>query len=80
MDWDVHHGNGTQQIFEADPTVMYISSHRYDQGYYFPGEGATAQVGGRLWPGEGLLPRWVGGCSQVGVTMVWASRSAGRQV
>ena len=50
MDWDVHHGNGTQQIFEADPTVMYISSHRYDQGYYFPGEGATAQVGGRLWP------------------------------
>ena len=53
---------------------------RWGAGCGRPGEGATAQVGGRLWPGEGLLPRWVGGCSQVGVTMVWASRSAGRQV
>lgn len=28
VDWDVHHGNGTQQIFEEDPTVLYISLHR----------------------------------------------------
>lgn len=30
VDWDVHHGNGTQQIFERDPTILYISLHRYD--------------------------------------------------
>ena len=30
VDWDIHHGNGTQHIFEADPTVMYMSTHRHD--------------------------------------------------
>lgn len=30
VDWDVHHGNGTQHIFEADPSVLYLSLHRYD--------------------------------------------------
>ena len=30
LDWDVHHGNGTQHIFEADPSVLYMSIHRYD--------------------------------------------------
>jgi acetoin utilization deacetylase AcuC-like enzyme len=28
LDWDVHHGNGTQQIFDNDPSVMYMSLHR----------------------------------------------------
>ena len=36
VDWDIHHGNGTQSIFYDDPTVMYISLHRFDQGEYFP--------------------------------------------
>ena len=31
LDWDVHHGNGTQEIFEEDPTVMYMSIHRHDR-------------------------------------------------
>lgn len=31
LDWDVHHGNGTQHIFEADPSVLYMSLHRYDR-------------------------------------------------
>lgn len=31
LDWDVHHGNGTQHIFEEDPSVLYISLHRYDR-------------------------------------------------
>jgi hypothetical protein len=31
LDWDVHHGNGTQQIFEFDPSVMYMSIHRHDR-------------------------------------------------
>jgi hypothetical protein len=30
LDWDVHHGNGTQHIFEHDPSVLYMSLHRYD--------------------------------------------------
>jgi len=36
VDWDVHHGNGTQHIFEEDPSVMYFSVHRYDNGHFFP--------------------------------------------
>ncbi|KAK8746020.1 hypothetical protein OTU49_017225, partial [Cherax quadricarinatus] len=36
MDWDVHHGNGIQHTFEADPQVLYISIHRYDNGKFFP--------------------------------------------
>jgi histone deacetylase 6 len=36
LDWDVHHGNGTQQIFENDPRVLYVSLHRYDNGSFFP--------------------------------------------
>uniref|UniRef100_A0A182P7U1 Protein deacetylase HDAC6 n=1 Tax=Anopheles epiroticus TaxID=199890 RepID=A0A182P7U1_9DIPT len=36
VDWDVHHGNGTQHIFENDPRVLYISVHRYDNAAFFP--------------------------------------------
>lgn len=36
VDWDVHHGQGTQHIFENDPQVLYISVHRYDHGKFFP--------------------------------------------
>ncbi|TFK44766.1 histone deacetylase complex protein [Crucibulum laeve] len=36
LDWDVHHGNGTQRAFNDDPTVLYVSIHRYDQGTYYP--------------------------------------------
>lgn len=38
LDWDVHHGNGTQRVFENDPNVLYISIHRYDEdGSFYPG-------------------------------------------
>jgi len=37
VDWDVHHGNGTQQIFYDDPHVLYLSIHRHDEGNFFPG-------------------------------------------
>ncbi|KAB7501190.1 Histone deacetylase 4, partial [Armadillidium nasatum] len=40
VDWDVHHGNGTQATFYDDPRVLYISLHRYDDGSFFPGTGA----------------------------------------
>ncbi|XP_069503572.1 histone deacetylase 6 [Ambystoma mexicanum] len=36
LDWDVHHGNGTQHIFEDDPSVLYVSLHRYDHATFFP--------------------------------------------
>jgi acetoin utilization deacetylase AcuC-like enzyme len=42
VDWDVHHGNGTQHSFERDPTVMYVSTHRYP---FYPGTGAIDEVG-----------------------------------
>ena len=46
VDWDVHHGNGTQSIFWDDPAVFYFSTHQYP---YYPGTGSENEVGG----GEG---------------------------
>ena len=37
VDWDVHHGNGTQRMFEDDPSVLYFSLHRHDSGRFYPG-------------------------------------------
>jgi acetoin utilization deacetylase AcuC-like enzyme len=49
VDWDVHHGNGTQDIFYEDPEVMFFSIHRYGSGFY-PGTGAADETGtGRGW-------------------------------
>src|SRR5436190_13711867 len=42
VDYDVHHGNGTQHIFEADPHVLYVSTHQFP---YYPGTGAVDEVG-----------------------------------
>jgi acetoin utilization deacetylase AcuC-like enzyme len=42
LDWDVHHGNGTQHIFESDPSVLYISAHQYP---FYPGTGAYTETG-----------------------------------
>jgi len=42
LDWDVHHGNGTQHIFEADPSVLYVSLHQYP---FYPGTGARSEQG-----------------------------------
>ena len=42
LDWDVHHGNGTQHIFEEDPSVLYISLHQYP---FYPGTGSRAEQG-----------------------------------
>lgn len=49
VDYDVHHGNGTQWAFYDDPTVLFLSSHQYP---FYPGTGAAGDVGtGR---GEGF--------------------------
>ena len=48
MDWDVHHGNGTQDAFYDDPSVLFISTHQYP---YYPGTGAVEETG--INDGEG---------------------------
>jgi acetoin utilization deacetylase AcuC-like enzyme len=57
VDFDVHHGNGSQEIFWADKTVMYCSTHQMP---LFPGTGATGETGdyntvvnAPLRPGDG---------------------------
>lgn len=42
VDYDVHHGNGTQHIFEHDRTVLYVSTHQYP---FYPGTGAADEIG-----------------------------------
>ncbi|XP_029396384.1 histone deacetylase 9 isoform X6 [Mus pahari] len=61
VDLDVHHGNGTQQAFYADPSILYISLHRYDEGNFFPGSGAPNEVGVGLGEGYNVNIAWTGG-------------------
>ncbi|KAI1891133.1 hypothetical protein AGOR_G00160870 [Albula goreensis] len=61
IDWDVHHGNGTQEVFYADPNVLYISLHRYDDGNFFPGSGAPTDVGSGEGEGFNVNVAWTGG-------------------
>jgi acetoin utilization deacetylase AcuC-like enzyme len=42
VDWDVHHGNGTQAIFWDDPSVLYVSTHQWP---CYPGTGRATEVG-----------------------------------
>ncbi|HVF45791.1 MAG TPA: histone deacetylase [Pyrinomonadaceae bacterium] len=42
IDWDVHHGNGTQGIFYDDPTVFFFSAHQYP---WYPGTGTRGETG-----------------------------------
>jgi acetoin utilization deacetylase AcuC-like enzyme len=49
VDYDVHHGNGTQHIFERDASVLYVSTHQYP---YYPGTGAADEIG--VGPGTGF--------------------------
>jgi hypothetical protein len=60
VDWDVHHGNGTEAIFDEDPTVAFFSTHQYP---FYPGTGAAHSMG--RGPGRGTtlnvpLPAGVG--------------------
>ncbi len=49
MDWDVHHGNGTQELFYRDSSVLYMSTHQYP---FYPGTGAAEEIGAS--EGEGF--------------------------
>ena len=56
VDWDVHHGNGTQDSFYDDPRVLFISLHQYP---FYPGTGAASEIGtgaGRGYTANLALP------------------------
>ncbi len=66
LDWDVHHGNGTQRSFEADPSVLYFSLHQFP---LYPGSGSFGEIG--VGRGEGTtvnvpLPAGAGDAEYVG--------------
>ncbi|XP_041858832.1 histone deacetylase 6 [Melanotaenia boesemani] len=63
LDWDVHHGNGTQHIFEDDNSVLYVSIHRYDNGIFFPSseDAAPSRVGFAKGAGYNVNVAWSGG-------------------
>ncbi len=74
VDFDVHHGNGTQEIFFQDPSVLYFSTHQY--GFFYPGTGHWRETGRQ--PGEGTtvnvpLPAGVGdnGYAAVFRSLLW---------
>ncbi len=49
VDWDVHHGNGTEAMFYEDPSVAFFSTHQYP---FYPGTGAAHDIG--RGPGQGF--------------------------
>ncbi|XP_040909324.1 histone deacetylase 6 isoform X2 [Toxotes jaculatrix] len=63
LDWDVHHGNGTQHMFEDDNSVLYVSLHRYDNGTFFPSseDAAPDRVGVAEGAGFNVNVAWSGG-------------------
>lgn len=67
LDWDVHHGNGSQHSFESDPGVLYLSTHQFP---HYPGTGAAGEAG--VGRGEGAtvnvpMPAGCGDAEYVGV-------------
>jgi acetoin utilization deacetylase AcuC-like enzyme len=67
IDWDVHHGNGTQALVETDPTVRYVSLHQYP---WYPGTGAANERGvGNVFN----VPRGPGERPALYVSDLWAA-------
>lgn len=60
FDWDVHHGNGTQDQFWDNPNVLFISMHQWP---HFPGSGLTHQLGGTGAEGRTVNFPFPAGCS-----------------
>ncbi|KAI8899209.1 hypothetical protein BC833DRAFT_525006 [Globomyces pollinis-pini] len=60
LDWDVHHGNGTQNIFYDDDRVLLISIHRHEDGHFFPfsSDGDMFHVGGPKALGKNINIPW----------------------
>ena len=67
IDWDVHHGNGTQALVETDPTIRYVSLHQYP---WYPGTGAAGERGvGNIFN----VPRGPGHPPSLYVSDLWAA-------
>jgi histone deacetylase 6 len=58
VDWDVHHGNGTQHSFWDDPSVLYFSTHQFP---FYPGTGAADELGGPHARGRTINLPWDAG-------------------
>lgn len=58
VDWDLHHGNGTQHSFWDDPGVLYFSTHQFP---FYPGTGAIGETGGGAGRGFTVNVPWPGG-------------------
>ena len=58
VDWDLHHGNGTQHSFEEDPAILYFSTHQYP---FYPGTGAIGEVGSGAARGRTVNVPWPAG-------------------
>jgi acetoin utilization deacetylase AcuC-like enzyme len=60
LDWDVHHGNGTQKMFYDDESVLFFSIHRFDAGAFFPGgpDGDCSYVGEGDGRGKNINVAW----------------------
>ncbi|XP_066928350.1 histone deacetylase 4-like [Clytia hemisphaerica] len=61
LDWDIHHGNGTQQMFYDDDRVLYVSMHRHDEGSFFPGTGKAEECGAGIGAGTNINIPFNGG-------------------
>lgn len=59
VDWDVHHGNGTQHSFYTDPSVLYVSTHQYP---FYPGTGAPGETGEGAGQGANVNVALPAGC------------------
>ncbi len=59
LDWDVHHGNGSQDIFWNDPNVLYLSVHQFP---FYPGTGAPTELGGEAAIGATVNVGLPAGC------------------
>uniref|UniRef100_T1PKH5 histone deacetylase n=1 Tax=Musca domestica TaxID=7370 RepID=T1PKH5_MUSDO len=60
VDWDVHHGNGTQQALYSNPDILYLSIHRHDDGNFFPGTGGPTECGTGPGLGYNVNISWSG--------------------
>ena len=70
VDWDVHHGNGTQHIFDEDDTVLYVSTHQWT---FYPGTGARSERGSGRGAGFTLNLPLPGGSGDVAYVAVYES-------
>ncbi|MBC8099527.1 MAG: histone deacetylase [Armatimonadetes bacterium] len=68
VDFDVHHGNGTQDMFYDDDSVLFISTHQYP---FYPGTGAVSETGSGAGTGYTLNIPLVAGCGDATYALVY---------